>query len=244
MQIITAAIIKGGSGKSTTAAALSQAAVAAGKKVLCIDLDPQANCSLYMGADQNRPGSYQFLHGASPEQVIQTTKQGIDVITASPDLATERTAAGSAKRLRDALKPIKENYDYIFIDTPPHIGEMTFNALQASTGLIIPMETDSGNIQGLYQIADIAHQMQNSNPDLSIIGVVLTRYDSRANVNRYLKQAIAEKAEETGAPFLLAVRIGAAIREAQGFQESIYDYAPNSNPAKDYKQLFEMIQGN
>ena len=240
MQIITTAIIKGGSGKSTTTAALSQAAAAAGKKVLCID--PQANCTFFIGADQNRPGSYQLLHGSDPARIIQQTPQQIDAIAASPDLATERTSPGSAKRLQDALKPIKESYDYIFIDTPPHIGEMTFNALQASTGLIIPLETDNSSLQGLYQITDIAHQMQNSNPGLSIIGVVLTRYDSRPKINRYLQEVIAEKGQEIGAPFLMGIRPGIAIREAQGFQQSIFDYAPRSNPAQDYRKLFEIVQ--
>ena len=89
MQIITAAVIKGGTGKTTTAAALAQAAVQAGKKVLAVDLDPQANLSFFIGADQNAPGSYQLLHGTDAAQLIQTTDQGIDAIAASPDLATE-----------------------------------------------------------------------------------------------------------------------------------------------------------
>ena len=228
MRIITMAIIKGGSGKSTTTAALAQAAVHAGKRVLCIDLDPQANCSFFTGAD--------------PAQVIQQTPQRIDVIAASPDLATERTAPGSAKRLQAAIMPLKNKYDYVFIDTPPHIGEMTFNALQASTGLIIPLETDNSSLQGLYQIADIAHQMQNSNPDLSITGVVFTRFDARPKINRYLLEVITEKGMEIGAGFAMIVRPGIVIREAQGFQQSIYEYAPRSNPARDYMAIFEEIE--
>ena len=97
-------------------------------------------------------------------------------------------------------------------------------------------------MQGLYQIADIAHQMQRSNPDLSIIGVILTRYDARPKLNRYLKDAIAERGQEIGAPLLMGIRPGIAIREAQAMQQSLYDYAPRSNPAQDYKTLYEMIQ--
>lgn len=242
MQIITAAVIKGGAGKSTTAAALAQAAVAAGKKVLCIDLDPQANCTFFIGADQNRPGSYQLLHGSEPAQLIQATEQGIDAIAASPDLAAEKTAPGSAKRLQAAIEPLKKEYDYIFIDTPPAMGELTFNALQASTGLIIPLETDNSSLQGLYQIADIAHQMSRSNPQLSIIGVIIAKYEKNIKVNRFMRDAIAAKAQETGAPYLMEIRKGTAIREAQLMQQSIYQYAPRSNPAQDYKTLFEMIQ--
>lgn len=242
MQIITAAVIKGGTGKSSTIAALAQAGTAAGKKVLAIDLDPQANLTFFIGADQNGPGSYQLLHGASPAEVIQTTPQGMDAIAASPDLATERTGPASAKRLQDAIEPIKGNYDIILIDTPPQMGELTFNALQASTGLIIPLETDNSSLQGLYQIADIAHQMQRSNPSLSIIGVILTRYDARPKLNRYLRDAIAERGKEIGAPLVMEIRPGIALREAQALQQSLYEYAPKAKPAQDYKTLYQIIQ--
>ena len=242
MQIITVAVIKGGSGKSTTAAALAQAAAKAGKRVLAIDLDPQANLTFFLGADQNSGGSYQLLQGADPAQLIQGTAQGISVISGSPDLATERTKPGSAKRLQDALQAVRKDFDFIFVDTPPQMGELTFNALQAATGLIIPLETDNSSLQGLYQIADIAHQMQNTNPGLRIFGAILTRYDSRPKLNRYLSDIISEKGQEIGAPLLMGIRPGIAIREAQALQLSIYDYAPNSNPAQDYKKLFEVIQ--
>ena len=242
MQIITTATIKGGTGKSTTTAALAQAATDAGAKALVIDLDPQANSTFFIGADQNRPGAYQLLHGEDPDRIIQETPQGIAAIAASPDLATERTTPGSAKRLQAAIEPIKKRFDYIFIDTPPHIGELTFNALQAATGLIIPLETDSGSLQGLYQITDIANQMRTSNPDLSIIGIILTRYDSRPKINRYLRGVIEDRGREIGVKLLMGIHTGVAIREAQGLQRSIYEYAPRSNPAGDYKTLFRRIE--
>lgn len=241
MQILTVAVIKGGTGKTTTAAALAQAAAAANKKVLAIDLDPQANLTFTIGADQNRPGSYQLLHGTDPAQLIQQTAQGIDTIAASPDLATERTTPASAKRLQAAIIPLKDIYDLIIIDTPPTMGELTFNALQAATGLLIPLETDNNSLQGLYQIVDIAHQMQRRNPDLSIIGTVLSRYDARPKINRYLRDVIAERGQEIGAPLLIGIRPGVAIREAQAMQQSLYQYAPASRPAQDYKTLYEMI---
>ena len=241
MRIITTSIIKGGTGKTTTAAALAQAAAAAGKKVLAIDLDPQANLSFFVGADPNAPGSYDLLHGADPAQLIQRTQQGLDAIAAAPDLSTEKTTPASAKRLQQALEPVKESYDLIVIDTPPQIGELTYNALQASTGLVIPLETDNSSLQGLYQITDIARHIQQSNPALRITGVVLTRYDARPKLNRFLRDAIAERAQEMGVPFLMGIRPGIAIREAQAMQQSLYDYAPRSKPAEDYKQLLKMI---
>lgn len=241
MQIITTAVIKGGTGKTTTAAAIAQAAVAAGKKVLAVDLDPQANLSFTIGADQNKPGAYQLINGTPAADLMQTTEQGITAIAASPDLATVKTTPGSAKRLQRALEPVKDAFDLVIIDTPPTMGELTFNALQAATGLIIPLTADTYSLQGLYQITDIAHQMQRSNPALSIIGVVITQYDSRPNFKKYIQSVIAEKGAEAGAPFLISIRAGIAIAEAAAMQQSIFDYAPNSNPAQDYKKLYEMI---
>lgn len=239
--ILTTAIIKGGTGKSTTAAALAQAAAADGKRVLLIDLDPQANATFFIGADQNRPGAYQLLHGADPASLIQETGQGVSCIAASPDLATERTLPGSAKRLQDAIEPIKKGFALTVIDTPPMLGELTFNALQAATGLLIPLETDNSSLQGLYQIADIAAQISRSNPALRVLGTVLTRYDARPKLNRYLRDAITERGKEVGAPLLLAVRAGVAIREAQAMQQSLYQYAPRSKPAQDYRALYKKI---
>lgn len=243
MQIITTAIIKGGTGKTTTAAAIAQAAAADGKRVLCVDLDPQANFSAFIGADRNHAGSLELLTGAEPAAVIQETAQGLAAITAAPDLATLTTSAGSAKRLQTALQPIKGNYDFIIIDTPPQIGELTFNALQASTGLLIPLESDNSSLQGLYQIADIAEQMRKSNKGLQIIGTLLTRYEARTKINKYLQEVIAEQSKQMGLPYLGEVRAGVAIREAQGLQLSLYEYAPKCKPAQDYAAIYKAIKG-
>lgn len=239
--IITAAVIKGGTGKTTTCAALAQAAADAGKKVLAVDLDPQANFTFAIGADQNRPGCYQLLNGTPAAQLVQETEQGIHAIAASTDLATVKTTPASAKRLQRALEPLRGLYDLIIIDTPPQMGELTYNALQAATGLIIPLETDTNSLQGLYHITDIAQQMQQSNPALSIIGVILTRYDNRPKINRYIKGVIEEKGQEIGAPYLMEIRNGVAIREAAAMQQSLYKYAPHSKPAVDYKKLYKTI---
>ena len=241
MKIIAIAVIKGGTGKTTTAAALAQAARSANKRVLAIDLDPQANLSQTLGADQTQQGSYQLLHGGDPLQLIQHTAQGIDVITAAPDLATERTTTGSATRLQEAITPLKRRYDYIVIDTPPTMGELTFNALQAATALIIPLEVDSSSLQGLYQITDIARQMQRHNPKLKTIGTIINRYDHRPKVNRYLRDVISDRAAEAGAPLIATIRAGVAVREAHNLHQSLYEYAPKSKPAQDFMELYKAI---
>ena len=238
--VITAAVIKGGTGKTTTAAAFAQAARADKKKVLGIDLDPQGNLTAFLKGDEARAGSYALLHGADVSTVIQTTAQGLDIIPANADLATERTTAGSAKRLYDAIAPIKERYDFIIIDTPPSMGELTFNAIQASTALLIPLDADTASIKGLYQIADIAARMKERRAtDLSFIGVLLTRYRARANINQFLREKIEEAAGKISAEYMGEIRDGIAIREAQAMSEDLFEYAPKSNPAQDYMKLYK-----
>ena len=241
MKKIAAAIIKGGTAKSTTTAALAQAAASQRRRVLAVDLDAQASLTCFLGADPNKPGAYQMLHGTPAEEVLQETAQGITVIAASQDLATEETTQGSAARLREALAPLQDSFDLCFIDTPPQMGELVFNALEAADGLIIPLEADNSSLQGLYYITDIVQEIQESNPALTIYGTVITRYDARPKINRHLQKIIEEAGAECGAPLLACIRPGVAIREAQALQRSIYQYASGSNPARDYMQLYNEI---
>ena len=242
MQIITIAAIKGGTGKTTTTAALAQAAAADNKKVLAIDLDPQANLTYITGGELNQAGSYALLHGADVQNVIQNCNTGIDLIAGQADLSLEQSSNASASRLKEAIEPIKKKYDFIFIDTPPIMGELTYNALYASTGLLIPLEADINSIQGLYFITDIAKQIQQTNTGLKIKGTILTRYDNRANINKYFLQSLEDIGKEIKAPFLAAIRPGVAVKEAQARRKSLFEYAPGSNPAKDYQELYTRIK--
>ena len=240
--IYTIATQKGGTGKTTTAAALAQAAAYKGKTALAIDLDPQANLTYCLAADDTQPGSYDLLHGATASQVIQATPQGIDVIAASPDLQTETSGAGTARRLQKALEPIKDSYDLIIIDTPATAGELQYNALQAADRLIIPLTADAYNLQSLRQITDAAAQIQSSNPDLQIAGVMLTQYDPRPVINRQLLEMLKENAAAQGIPFLGTTRKAVAIKEAAALQLSLFDYAPKCKPAQDYINIYEQLE--
>ena len=240
--ILTTATIKGGTGKTTTAAALAQAAAHEGKRVLCIDLDPQGNLTFILGADGTRPGAFSLLAGEAPGNTIQATGQAVDVIAASPDLATVRTSQGSARRLGKALLPILGNYDHVFIDTPPQMGELTYNSLWAADRLIIPLEADIASLQGFYQILDIAEQIKKGHP-LQVSGIIVTRYDGRPKINRHLLGEIQKAGKTAGAPFLGSIRAGVSIREAQALQVSLYDYAPKSKPALDYLELYRKLEG-
>lgn len=239
--IYTIATQKGGTGKTTTAAVLAQAAAYKGKSALAIDLDPQCNLTYCLAADRAQPGSYDLLHGAAASSVTQTTAQGIDVIAASPDLQTETSGPGTARRLQRALEPVKNEYDIIVIDTPATAGELQYNALQAADRLIIPLEADAYNLQSLAQITDAAEQIQDSNPGLKIAGVIFTKCDSRPIFDRQLREMLTDSAAGQNIPFLGAVRRAVAIKEAAGTQESLFKYAPKSKPAADYMSIYKKL---
>lgn len=240
-RVISVSIQKGGTGKTTTAAALAQAAAYMGKKALAIDLDPQGNLSFALRADTRGAGAFEFLNGADFRNVIQTTAQGLDVIPASWNLATITSGKGTARRLQQAIEQITGLYDLITIDTPPTAGELQYNALQAATGLIIPLQADIYNMQSLYQITDAARQIQGSNPALSIMGFILTQYDGRSTISRQMKEVITDQAAAMGVPYLGTIRAAVAVKEAAALQRSLFEYARRSKPAADYLEIYNKI---
>ena len=240
-QIITIAEIKGGTGKTTTAAALAQAAILEGKRVLCIDLDPQANLTALFDADPQEPGAYELLHGSEAAALIQETEFDIDVISGAPDLSTEKSKEGTATRLKNGIAPILANYDLIIIDTPPAFGEMTYNALQASTGLLVVVDTDPKAIQGMYHITDLARDAKQDNKQLKILGCIVANYDARPILHQKLREQIQDKAERIRCNYLGEIRQGVAIEEAQAYGKNLFEYSRKSKPAQDYKALYEKI---
>lgn len=239
--IYTIATQKGGTAKTTTAAAIAQAATYKGRKALAIDLDPQGNLTYCLNADARAAGSYDLLHGAPTADVIQKSPQGMDVISASLDLQTEKSTTGSARRLAEALEPIRRKYGAIVIDTPATAGELQYNALMAADRLIIVLEADTFSVQSLYQIADTAAQIQQSNPRLKIAGVMIARYEGNTKFNKYMREQIEATAKALHIPYLGTVRKATAAKEATGLQQSLFDYAPKSNPAADYMAIYEKL---
>lgn len=240
--ILAISIQKGGTGKTTTAAALAQAAASRKRSVLCIDLDPQANLTITTGARPISAGSYGLLYGEDPSAVIQRTKQGLDVIPASRDLMAVKMETGAARRLEKALSPLRGKYDYIIVDTPPTAGVLQLNALQAADQMLIPLQADLYSLQSLYQVADTARQLQTTNPNLNITGYILTQHNNRTTIARQIAEKIHERAREMDIPFLGAVRSSVAVKEAAALQRSLYEYAPKSNPAQDYLEIFDKLE--
>ena len=238
MYILTVAMQKGGVAKTTTAAVLAQAGQYKGKRVLALDLDPQANLSFALGADARKPGTFELIAGTIPAADLIQHCGGVDVIPAGNNLIALTTSKGSALRLRRNLQSIAGNYDFVFIDTPTREGEQLYNALCASNGLLIPSEADIYNLQSIYQICDTAKAMQRANTDLHILGYIVTKAESRSIISRQMQ----EKLQAVGVPCLGMIRQGVAIKEAAALQRNLYEYEPKSNPAADYLALFERIE--
>lgn len=239
--IYTIVTAKGGTGKTTTAAALAQAAAFKGKKALAIDLDPLGNLTFALNGRATAPGAYGLFSGERAPDLIQQTPQGVDLIPASLNLQTVTSAPGSARRLQDALRGVVSRYDLIIIDTPATAGELQYNALQAAERLIIPLEADAFCIQSLYQLIDTAGQFKASNKDLTIGGVLLNKYDGRPNLTKQMRQILENKLELLNIPFLGVVRKSIAAGEAAAQQLSLFEYAPKSNPAADYMDIYNNL---
>ena len=238
--IYTIAAQKGGTSKSTTAAALATGFRLQGLKTLAIDLDPQANLTYFMGGDANALGAYEFMTGTPAGQIIQHCKQG-DIIPANLRLA--ELEAGKPTLLQAAIKPIKNKYDVIIIDNAPTLGALLINGLMAATDIIIPLKADATALQSLYQLADTIKAVQSKNEALKVAGIVVTQYSKRTCLARDLLEAIQEKSAELGyRVFNTQIRTGVAVQEAQLMRASLFEYAPASNPATDYNNLIEELK--
>lgn len=237
---------KGGVGKSTTAQAIGAGLILKGYSVLFVDLDAQGNLSYSMGADTkgyNALGALERPETAESE--IQHTPSG-DIIASSPQLAGADqifTETGKEHRLEEALEPLRSRYDYILVDTPPALGILTVNALTACTGAIIPAQADPYSLQGVGQLARTIEAVKRyCNPNLSINGIVITRYNSRSVIRRELAELLDQTAEKLHTKvYKTKIRECVSIVEAQTVKKPIFTYAPRSNATADYKALVEEI---
>ena len=191
---------KGGVGKSTTALAIGAGLSLKGYSVLFIDLDAQGNLSYTLGADTKGYNAMGVLERPeTAKEEIQHTPQG-DIIASSPKLAgadklLEET--GKEYRLKEALDSLQGAYDYIIVDTPPALGILTINALTACTGAIIPAQADIYSLQGIAQLNSTIETVKKyCNPSLSIMGIVLTRFNGRSIIRREVAEMLERTAEQ------------------------------------------------
>lgn len=240
---------KGGVGKSTTALAIGAGLSLKGYSVLFIDLDAQGNLSYTLGADTKGYNAMGVLERPeTAKEEIQHTPQG-DIIASSPKLAgadklLEET--GKEYRLKEALESLQGAYDYIIVDTPPALGILTINALTACTGAIIPAQADIYSLQGIGQLNSTIETVKKyCNPSLSIMGIVITRFNGRSIIRREVAEMLERTADQLHTKLYSSkIRECTALVEAQATKQNIYSYAPRSNATADYKALVdEIIKG-
>lgn len=241
MEIIAVANQKGGVAKSTTAHTLSSWLHLNGRKSLLIDLDPQGNATYTAGAETAGKTILDVIHGkAKATDAIQHTESG-DIIAASNLLAGSDKEIGAAGQLKKAIVGL--DYEFIIIDTPPALGMLTINAFTAATRVIIPAQADVYSLQGIGDLYSTIKAVQaKANPGLTIAGILITRYSGRPTLSR----SIAELLEDTAAQlqtkvYTAKIREGIAIKEAQARKQSIFAYAPKSNPAQDYSDFIKEL---
>ena len=241
---------KGGVGKSTTAQAIGQGlAEIYKKKVLFVDLDAQGNLSYSLDVQQSPLSVLDVLTGKEKtKDVIVRSSQG-DILPSNIQLSGADlilTEMGKEYKLKEALEPVLNDYDYIILDTPPALGILTVNALTASTGVIIPAQADIYSLQGIGQLSRTFEAVRKyCNKNLELRGIVLTRYNKRAILSRDVADLIEETAKGLNTKvYKTQIREAIAIREAQIKRVSLFKYAPKSNASADYRNLIKEVINN
>lgn len=251
-KIIAIANQKGGVGKTTTTVNLAAALGVLEQKVLLVDADPQANATSGLGilVENVEIGTYQVLEHAveAREAIVKTKSPNVDIIPAHIDLvAIEIELVDREKReymLKEALKGVKDAYDYIIIDCAPSLGLITVNALTTADSVIIPIQCEYYALEGLGKLLNTIKSIQRiHNPELDIEGLLLTMYDSRLRLSN---QVVAEvKKHFHNMVFKTIIQRNIRLGEAPSFGESIISYDATSKGAVNYINLaHEIIKNN
>ena len=250
-KIIAIANQKGGVGKTTTSVNLAASLGVLEKKVLLVDADPQANATSGLGieVDAVEKGSYQVLEHTitAKEAIVATNSPNLDLIPAHIDLvAIEIELVDKTNRemmLRKALEPIKDDYDYIFIDCAPSLGLITLNALTAANSVIIPIQCEYFALEGLGKLLNTIKSIQKiHNADLGIEGMLLTMYDSRLRLSN---QVVDEVKKHFGnMVFSTIIQRNVKLSEAPSFGETIIDYDATCKGASNYLKLAQELINN
>ena len=238
---------KGGVGKTTTSAAIAAGLARKGYKVLAVDMDPQGNLGFSLGVDIDKGASiYEGLKGDATVYEIIRRISDIDIIQSNILLSSaEATLKGENRDLllKNLLAPVEKLYDYIIIDTPPAFNILTLNGYSAADYLIIPMSAEILSLVGLVQLKETYETVRQSvNPQLKIMGIILTKYEKRRKLSRDVLEMAGTVAEQLNTKvFKTVVRSSVAAAEAPAHGVNIFEYSAKYAPAKDYGAIVKEI---
>ena len=246
-RVIALANQKGGVAKTTTCLNLGVALARRGRRVLLVDLDPQANLTQGLGVDPYQVEATPYEVLLNPEKgvgfAIQHVSDTLDLVPSTIDMAAaELELAGKIGRellLREALAPVRNTYDYILIDPPPSLGLFTINALVAATEVVVPMQVHIYAMRGMAQLQKTVTLIQKLNPDLGITGIVCTMVDRRNNLSVAVETEIRERFPDL--VYHTVIPNNVRLAEAPASGTSILDYDPASAGAKAYVALAEEV---
>jgi chromosome partitioning protein len=241
---------KGGVGKTTTTANLGACLAMLGKKVLVIDMDPQANLSVHLGVDIHnlKYSVYNLIMGeCKPEEVILNTSiQGLDIIPSNIELSgAEIELVGVVGRetvLKEYLGDILSKYDYVLVDCPPSLGLLTLNVLTFVHELFIPLQTEFFALQGVSKLLDTFEVVRKRlNHDLEITGIIFCMYTSRTRLCNEVIEKVKEYPPLGDKAFSTIIRKNVKLSESPSHGKPIISYAPDSHGSEDYMSLAKEV---
>lgn len=250
-KVIMFANQKGGVGKTTTAVNMATIIAASHYKTLIIDFDPQGNSTSGVNGDKRHKGTYEWLTGENINPVQQTYIPRLDLISASMDLAAADIELFHIQNkefvLQKKLEQYKNLYDYIIVDCPPSLGLLTINALTASSHIIIPMQCEYYALEGISHIMQIVQRIQGGlNPNLHLLGILLTMYDKRSSLNQQIASDIRFHFQQK--VFNSVIPRNVKIAEAPSHGKPIILYDVKSTGAISYmdatKELLQRVSIN